>query len=98
MASSSAGPTATASIKELKTVMYARCSQAPPEKLFSQHDLLAMGFIPGDSLDVLQQCVQRLVNERLFRVHQGADGIVWKLVKKEDADRFNPPPALPLFA
>jgi DNA-directed RNA polymerase III subunit RPC6 len=87
MASSSAGALEPPSIKELKTVMYARCSQAPPDKLFTQYDLLAMGFIPDNDINLLHQCVQVLVNERLFRVHQRPDGAVWKLVKKEDAER-----------
>ena len=89
MASASASAAAIPSAVELKNVIYARCcSQLPQDKLLSQNDILALEVVPNNDADLLKRALNLLLKEGLFRLHQQPTGPVWKVMKKEDAERF----------
>ncbi|KAI9821111.1 MAG: 34-kDa subunit of RNA polymerase III (C) [Pycnora praestabilis] len=88
MAFSSDGAGGDASTKELTNALYARCAQGATDQLFYQADLLDMGVIPESDLNVFLTCVQQLVRTGLFKVFQHDGAMAWKVVKKEDADRY----------
>jgi DNA-directed RNA polymerase III subunit RPC6 len=74
--------------KELQTALYTACRhQFPPDKLLSQVDLLKLKVMPDDSLEILLQCVQGLIDQNLFRLHSINDRIAWKVIKEEDAEK-----------
>ncbi|KAI9814695.1 MAG: 34-kDa subunit of RNA polymerase III (C) [Thelocarpon impressellum] len=75
-------------VKELKNVMYACCSRAPPDTLFSQEDLLALKVVPNDDVALLSQCVQALLDEGLLKVLTLPTGTVWKILRREEAERY----------
>ena len=73
------------SIEELRDTLYARCANQPPEKAFNQEDLLAFGIIPNDDPSLLHACTHQLTQKGLLKVYKQAEGVCWKVVKKEDA-------------
>lgn len=78
------------SIPDLATKIYNECTNAfPADHLFYQQDLLGLGVIPKNDVAVLLQCTQSLVDQKLFRLHQGKnDRLAWKLISREDADKY----------
>jgi DNA-directed RNA polymerase III subunit RPC6 len=84
MASSSGGSTA-----ELASRIYDAClDNFPSDHLFYQQDLLSLGVVPDGDLALLLQCTQSLVDQKLFRLHQGKDNrLAWKLISREDAEK-----------
>jgi len=82
------------SLKELKNALYARCANQAAEKLFDQNDLFEFGIIPNNDLGQLLLCVKQLTQDGLFKVQKKNEIACWKVVKKEDAakyDVFSPP-------
>ncbi|KAI9830547.1 MAG: hypothetical protein M1819_005505 [Sarea resinae] len=77
-----------ARLEGLKEAVYARCAQAPDENLFSQNDIFEMGIIPGKNANDLMRVMQGLIDDGLFKMLVQDGGVVWKLVKKEDAAKF----------
>ncbi|KAL8822997.1 MAG: hypothetical protein Q9191_006278 [Dirinaria sp. TL-2023a] len=79
---------AEASPKELQNALYASCASQPADKIFDQHDLLALGVIPRDDLGLLLSCTRQLTKEGLLKV-MTKDGVAcWRVVKKEDAAKY----------
>ena len=76
---------AEASLKELQNALYASCASQPAEKIFDQHDLLALGVIPKDDLGLLLSCTRQLTKEGLLKVMTKNGAACWRVVKKEDA-------------
>ena len=73
--------------KELQNALYARCASQPADKIFDQHDLLALGVIPKDDLGRLLVCTKQLSKDGLLKV-MTRDGVAcWRVVKREDAAR-----------
>ena len=85
MTSTSGGSTA-----ELASRIYDEClNNFPADYLFYQQDLLGLGVVPKDDLALLLQCTQSLVDQKLFRLHQGKnDRLAWKLISREDAEKY----------
>ncbi|KAI9680979.1 MAG: 34-kDa subunit of RNA polymerase III (C) [Trizodia sp. TS-e1964] len=75
-------------IKELQNALYQCCSEEDSERLFYQADLMGMGVIPGNDARLLMSCAQALVNEGLLKILTHQDTVVWKVVKKEDANKY----------
>lgn len=90
------------SLKELKNALYARCANQPAERVFDQNDLFDFGIIPNNDLGQLLLCVKQLTQDGLFKVQKKDERACWKVVKKEDAARYNvfhpptPPSAHPI--
>ena len=71
--------------QELYNALYASCARQPEDKVFNQHDLLALGVIPDNDLNELLKCVNKLAQNKLFKTLV-KDGVpCWKVVKKEEA-------------
>lgn len=81
-------PAATPSPQEIKNALYARCAASPTEAIFSQDDLLELGIIPNNALDILLQCTKKLTQEGLFKLLSREGRAVWRVVKKEDAQKY----------
>ncbi|KAL9007063.1 MAG: hypothetical protein Q9188_000186 [Gyalolechia gomerana] len=79
---------ATSSPQEIKTALYARCASLPSETIFSQDDLLDLAIIPNNALDLLLQCTKKLTQEGLFKLLSRDGRAVWRVVKKEDAQKY----------
>jgi DNA-directed RNA polymerase III subunit RPC6 len=77
------------SFQDIASELYGQCRHKfSPSHLFYQHDLLGLGVIPNNSVELLLQCTQSLVDRSLFRVHEDKDNrIAWKLISQEDAER-----------
>lgn len=86
MASSKAA--ADPQVIALKTALYDTCAEESNGAVFRQHDLLDMGVIPGNDINMLLKVMQRLCNENLFKMATDGDGLLWKLQKVEDAERY----------
>ncbi|KAL8942833.1 MAG: hypothetical protein Q9216_001448 [Gyalolechia sp. 2 TL-2023] len=78
----------TSSPQEIKTALYARCASFPSETIFSQDDLLELAIIPNNALDLLLQCTKKLTQEGLFKLLSRDGRAVWRVVKKEDAQKY----------
>lgn len=74
--------------QEIKNALYARCASLPPETIFSQDDLLNLAIIPNNALDLLLQCTKKLTQEGLFKLLSRDGRAVWRVVKKEDAQKY----------
>ncbi|KAL9600815.1 MAG: hypothetical protein Q9219_002953 [cf. Caloplaca sp. 3 TL-2023] len=74
--------------QEIKTALYARCASLPSETIFSQDDLLDLAIIPDNNLDLLLQCTKKLTQEGLFKLFSRDGRAVWRVVKKEDAQKY----------
>ncbi|KAI4092687.1 MAG: hypothetical protein LQ348_002353 [Seirophora lacunosa] len=85
-----ADPTAPATVSppETKNALYARCASFPSETIFSQDDLLELDIIPNKNLDLLLQCTKKLTQEGLFKLLSHENRAVWRVVKKEDAQKY----------
>ncbi|KAI4124843.1 MAG: hypothetical protein LQ338_004597 [Usnochroma carphineum] len=81
-------PPATPSPQEIKTALYARCACFPADTIFSQDDLLDLGIIPKNDLNNLLQCTKKLTQEGLFKLLSREGRAVWRVVKKEDAQKY----------
>ncbi len=87
------------SLKELKNALYARCANQAAEKLFDQNDLFEFGIVPNNDLGQLLLCVKQLTQDGLFKVQKKNEIACWKVVKKEDAAKYDvSPPPTPPFA
>ncbi|KAL8757492.1 MAG: hypothetical protein Q9199_002185 [Rusavskia elegans] len=73
---------------EIKNALYARCASLPAETVFSQHDLLDLGIIPNKDIKLLLQCTQELTGEGLFKLLTRDGRACWRVVKKEDAQKY----------
>ncbi|KAL8904871.1 MAG: hypothetical protein Q9207_002994 [Kuettlingeria erythrocarpa] len=83
-----ARPPATLSSQEIKTALYARCATLPAETIFSQADLLELGIIPNNAVNILLECTKNLTEEGLFKLLTQENRPVWRVVKKEDAQKY----------
>ncbi|KAL8970738.1 MAG: hypothetical protein Q9197_003655 [Variospora fuerteventurae] len=81
-------PSATVSPSEIKNALYARCATFPSETILSQDDLLELDIIPNKNLDLLLQCTKKLTQEGLFKLLSHENRAVWRVVKKEDAQKY----------
>ncbi|CAO1605614.1 34-kDa subunit of RNA polymerase III (C) [Xanthoria calcicola] len=73
---------------EIKNALYARCASLSAETVFSQHDLLDLGVIPDKDIKLLLQCTQELTREGLFKLLTRDGRACWRVVKKEDAEKY----------
>lgn len=80
------------SVTELASRLYDAClSNFPIDHLFYQQDLLGLNIIPKNDLPLLLQCTQSLVDQKLLRLLQGKnDRLAWKLIPREDAEKYEP--------
>ncbi|KAI4145203.1 MAG: hypothetical protein L6R39_003900 [Caloplaca ligustica] len=78
----------TPSPQEIKNALYARCASQPAETIFSQDDLLQLGIIPNNDLTILHQSTKKLTQEGLFKLLSRDNRAVWRVVKKEDAQKY----------
>ncbi len=97
MASTSDAPGAEskhdAQLDILKDALYEQATQhGSEERTFSQNDLLDFGIIPNDSVELLVQAVQGLVNDFLFVATQDRGAIAWRWRQREDARKYVSPP------
>ncbi|KAJ5895602.1 hypothetical protein N7495_007293 [Penicillium taxi] len=77
-------------VSELASQLYDACSNLyDTDYMISQKDLQALGIIPTNDLDLLLQCTQHLVNQKLFRLLEGQGKTVsWGLVSRGDAEKL----------
>ncbi|KAL9000239.1 MAG: hypothetical protein Q9169_001141 [Polycauliona sp. 2 TL-2023] len=73
---------------EIKNALYARCASLPSETVFSQHELLGLEIIPNKDIKLLLQCTQELTSEGLFKLLTRDGRACWRVVKKEDAQKY----------
>lgn len=85
MANPASAPKGKQSIDELKDALYTRCSLDEGRTDFTTQELLALGIVRDN--EILLQCTQRLITERLLKVSKQGDGFVFSVVKREDAAR-----------
>ena len=83
------GVVAESSRKELKNALYARCATYPADTLFYQKDLLSFGIIPNNELGQLLSCARQLTQEGLLKLLKKDDVVCWRVVKKEDAAKYD---------
>ena len=76
------------SAHEIKSALYARCASLPADTIFSQDDLLELAIIPDNDPDLLLQCTKKLTQEGLFKLLSQGGRPVWRVVKKEDAQKY----------
>lgn len=88
-ASAANEPSAVPSMKELKHALYARCATQRADRVFTQQDLLAFDVIPDGDLKQLQACTTQLSKEGLLKMMTKDGKLCWKLVKKEDAAKYD---------
>ena len=74
--------------KDAKDALYARCLLEDPNKRFTTNDLLDLGVIRRNDRDLLIECTQTLLKEGLFQASDSAQGATFRVVKKEDAARY----------
>lgn len=79
--------TTPSSPQELYNALYASCASQPEDKLFNQHDLIALNVIPNNDLTELMNCVNKLSQNMLFKMLVKEGIVYWKVVKKEEADK-----------
>lgn len=79
------------SLQELKNALYARCATQKADTLFDQNDLFEFGIIPNNDLGQLLVCVKQLTQDGLFKVQTKHGNACWKVVKKEDAAKYDNP-------
>ncbi|KAJ5109696.1 hypothetical protein N7532_002341 [Penicillium argentinense] len=76
-------------VAKLASKLYDACADNhDPDTLLYQHDLIDLGVLPSDDIALLLQCTQSLVDQKLFRLHQGQGRIGWKLIPREDAEKL----------
>ncbi|KAL8951762.1 MAG: hypothetical protein Q9222_002283 [Ikaeria aurantiellina] len=78
----------TPSHLEIKNALYARCASLPSETIFSQHDLLDLNIVPDNDVKLLQQYTVDLTKEGLFKVFNKNGRACWRVVKKDDAQKY----------
>ncbi|KAL8834448.1 MAG: hypothetical protein Q9170_003744 [Blastenia crenularia] len=81
-------PPVSTSPQEIKLALYARCASLPTETIFSQDDLLELAIIPNNDLVLLLECTRKLTQEGLFKLLSREGRAVWRVVKKEDAQKY----------
>lgn len=80
-------------ITALKDAVYEGClevwdeNERDPRMTFRQSDIQDLDVMESHDVNTLLQVVQRLLDEKLFKVVH-ADGIAWKLRTKEEAKRY----------
>lgn len=77
--------TTPSSPQELYNALYASCASQSEDKVFNQQDLLALNVIPNNDLTELMICVNKLSQNKLFKVLMKDGSLCWKVVKKEEA-------------
>jgi hypothetical protein len=80
---------ASVDIQNLAERVYTKCLDLySSSTLLYQRDILSLSIIPNNSLEVLLQCTQLLVDQNYFGVYQDGDGkLGWKLIDKVTAER-----------
>jgi hypothetical protein len=56
-----------------------------PEKIWTQADLLALGVIPGDDVALLNDCINQLLGEYVFKQMKRDQTVCWRVISREDA-------------
>ncbi|KAL8688961.1 MAG: hypothetical protein Q9218_005253 [Villophora microphyllina] len=84
----SSDPSAGSSSLELKNALYARCAALPADTIFDQKALLNLNVIPNNELTLLLDCTQKLTQEGLFKLLSRENRACWRVVKKEDAQKY----------
>ncbi|KAJ5389151.1 uncharacterized protein N7496_000219 [Penicillium cataractarum] len=77
-------------VTEVASRLYDACLERfEADHLFYQQDLLALDVIPKGEIDLLLKCAQSLVDQKLFRLHQGANNrLAWKIISRDDAEKL----------
>ncbi|RDL42518.1 uncharacterized protein BP5553_02497 [Venustampulla echinocandica] len=79
-------------ITAMKTDVYSSCMDIAEEEglktVFHQSTIFALGIIPNKDVQVLLQVVQGLLNEKLFKTVQDAEGLGWRVRTEDDAKKF----------
>ena len=78
-----------AALEELCNALYASCATHSVDKLFSQDDLLSLNVIPDGDLPQLIDCLNALTNQGLFKLMNQDGRVLWKVVKREDAAKYD---------
>jgi DNA-directed RNA polymerase III subunit RPC6 len=77
-------------VTALKTAIHEACAptaELDPRHVFYQPDLLALGIIPNNDMNILLTVTQALVNEKLFKVVH-SEGLGWRLRSVEEAKKY----------
>lgn len=76
-------------LAELSSALYEKCrSEFAPETFFYQADLEKLNIIPNRNVDLLRDCTNFLVDQRLFRLLQDSEQRVgWKVVPRDIANK-----------
>jgi DNA-directed RNA polymerase III subunit RPC6 len=77
-------------VTEIASRLYDACLERfEADHLFYQQDLLALDVIPKGEIDLLLKCAQSLVDQKLFRLLQGANNrLAWKIISRDDAEKY----------
>ncbi|KAL8739136.1 MAG: hypothetical protein Q9181_000165 [Wetmoreana brouardii] len=84
----SSDPTSNLSPLEIRNALYARCAAHPADTIFDQKALFALNVIPNNNLKLLLECTQKLTQESLFKLLAREGRAHWRVVKKEDAQKY----------
>lgn len=81
------------SIEELASQLYEACAAHPnSDRPWYQNHLQDLDVVPKDEreLEVLLQCTQALVNQKLFRLLETSNRrLAWQVVSREDAEKLS---------
>ena len=73
------------STEDLAKYLYEQCLQAPSDHLFNNADLLE--YLPRPDKKLLVEVNNYLLSRGLLRALRQGDAVVYKVVKKEEADK-----------
>ena len=81
----------SAELDILKDSLYEQATQHGSEaRTFTQNELLDFNIIPSDSIELLVQVIQGLVNDYLFVATQDRGAIAWRWRPRDDAKKYAP--------
>lgn len=79
-------------ISAMKDDVYSSCMDIAEDEgmktVFHQSTIFALGIIPDNDVQTLLQVVQGLLNEKLFKTVQDAEGLGWRVRTEEDAKKY----------
>ena len=79
----------SAELDILKDSLYEQATQHGSEaRTFTQNELLDFNIIPSDSIELLVQVIQGLVNDYLFVATQDRGAIAWRWRPRDDAKKY----------
>jgi DNA-directed RNA polymerase III subunit RPC6 len=79
----------TDTASDVRSAIYAACAAQNPEKFWFQEDFMNLGLVPNNDPSQLASHLNTLSGQGLVKNYQKDGRPCWKVVKKEDAERYN---------